>query len=104
MVLRYFCKCKTCGRPHTLRISLGHNPSQDHTFRCGGCGEDMVVHLILKPETASCDITCLANCEAGEEEGLVVNLHPDFPIPAELRHQDQVFPWMQRSEEHTSEL
>lgn len=54
----------------------------------------MTVFVTLKPESASCDVQCTSNCEPGSEEGLIVNLHPDYPIPEDQLHQDQVFPWL----------
>jgi hypothetical protein len=94
MVVRYYCRCLTCGHPHTLRIAMGHGPTQQHTFQCGGCSQDMTIDVIQRPESTSCDITCSMNCEAGTEEGLIVNLHPDFPIPEDQLHVDRVFPWL----------
>ncbi len=54
----------------------------------------MTVFVTLKPEDASCDVQCTSNCEPASEEGLIVNLHPDYPIPEDQLHQDQVFPWL----------
>lgn len=94
MVVRYYCCCLTCGHAHTLRIAMGHGPTQHHTFQCGGCAQDMTIDVIQRPEITSCDITCSVNCEAGTQEGLIVNLHPDFPIPADQLHMDRAFPWL----------
>lgn len=100
MVIRYYCKCSTCGQLHTLRISVGHEPRQEHTLRCKGCREEMVVAMQLFPETASVKVECVSNCKPSQEEGLIVNLHPEFTIPADQLHQDHAFPWM----EHTQRI
>ena len=73
---------------------MGHHPTQEHTFRCVGCGEYATVLVTLIPERATCDIKCVVNCEPGDAEGVVVNLHPDFPIPEDQLHQDLSFPWL----------
>lgn len=94
MVIRYYCRCLTCGFVHTLRIAMGHGPTQHHTFQCGGCREDMTIDVVQRPERLGADITCTANCEDGTQEGLIVNLHPDFPVPEDQLHVDQAFPWL----------
>lgn len=73
---------------------MGHSPTQKHTFNCGGCNEEMSIDVIQHPETASCDIKCTLNCEQNSTEGLIVNLHPDFPVPEDQLHVDQAFPWL----------
>ncbi len=100
MVIRYFCRCVTCGAAHTLRISVGHNPYQEHTFSCGECGEDMAVGMIIDIENVTTTVEPKNNCEEGQEEGIVVNLHPEFTVPADQVHTDRVFPWM----EHTRDI
>lgn len=59
--------------------------------------------MLLVPEKASVNVECVSNCEPGKEEGLVVNLHPDFTIPEDQLHQDQVFPWLEHVEKITKE-
>jgi hypothetical protein len=95
MVIRYLCRCITCGHPHTLRIAMGHSHIQKHTFRCGGCGEEMLIEVTQKPEIGSAIINCASNCEESTEEGLIINLHPDFPIKEDQLHVDGVFPWLE---------
>jgi hypothetical protein len=94
MVSRNYVKCKTCGSPHTLRISVGHEPYQEHTFRCGTCNEEMIIGLKVDIKTVSINLEYISNCEPGDKEGLIVNLHPNYPIPENLMHTDQVFPWL----------
>ena len=73
---------------------MGHSPVQKHTFSCGSCGEEMSIEVIQKPDIASAEIHCVSNCEESAEEGLIVNLHPDFLIPEDQLHVDGVFPWL----------
>jgi hypothetical protein len=55
----------------------------------------MTILVTLKPEVAGYAIDWISNCGSGSEEGLVINLHADFPIPEDQLHQDGVFPWME---------
>lgn len=95
MVVRHYCRCMTCGHAHTLRIGVGWSPYQEHTFRCGGCGEEMVVGMTVDSQNVSVDVKCVSNTEHGDKEGLIINLHPQFPIPEDQLHQDQAFPWFE---------
>jgi hypothetical protein len=94
MVVRDLCKCATCEQAHTLRISVGHNPYQEHTFHCGECGEEIVVGMNVDLQKMAVAVKYVSNCEPGTEEGLVINLHPRFTIPEDQLHQDGVFPWL----------
>ena len=51
----------------------------------------------LIPKEASVNVECVSNCKSGQDEGLVVNLHPHFTIPADQLHQDQAFPWLKHT-------
>ncbi|HNK51661.1 MAG TPA: hypothetical protein PKX75_21830 [Nitrospira sp.] len=74
---------------------MGHSPIQKHTFACGGFGEEMSIEVVQKPEFGTAGISCTSNCEESSEEGLIVNLHPDFPIPEDQLHVDRAFPWLE---------
>ncbi len=94
MIIRHFIKCGTCGHPHTLRIQVGHEPYQEHTFKCFECEEDIVVGMDCQPATASVHVREIQNCEHGFDEGTIINLSSDFPIPIADRNRDRVFPSM----------
>ena len=94
MVFRYSIKCDTCSTPHTLRISVGHNNWQDHTFMCIECSEEIQVGMAVDYDKITTDIQCLSNCEPTNEEGCIVNLNPEFVVSEDLIHKDNVFPWM----------
>ncbi|WP_319587027.1 hypothetical protein [uncultured Desulfobulbus sp.] len=97
MIIRHFIKCETCGHPHTLRIQVGHEPYQEHTFQCFECEEEIVVGMDCHPATASAHIREIQNCEHGSSEGTIINLSSGFPIPKEDRHRDCVFPSMRHT-------
>jgi hypothetical protein len=40
----------------------------------------------------------ISNCQAGTEEGEIVNLHPHFTIPEDQLHKDRVFPWLLKND------
>jgi hypothetical protein len=89
MIVRTYFDCATCGHKHTLRISVGANSFQKHSFACCGCGETIEVGMTLgpPPETKTEPIT---NCVRGESEGSIVNLHPDFLVGEENRGRDRI--------------
>jgi hypothetical protein len=39
-------------------------------------------------------LKCLNNCSQSDEDGVVVNLNPEFAVPEDLIHQDHIFPWL----------
>jgi len=94
MIERHYLKCKTCQQPITLRIGLGRNNVQNHTFQCPNCSEDIKLKLEIDYEKISTELIMLENCERGDGEGIIVNLHPDFAINKDKLHEDFVFPFM----------
>lgn len=100
MVFRYLIKCGTCTTSHTLRISVGHNNFQDHSVQCVKCGEEMHVRLELDFKKVSAELKCIENCDFSTQEGTVVNLHPELPVPSDQLHKDGVFPWLSFVRDH----
>ena len=100
MVIRHFIKCATCGTAHTLRVSVGHNASQEHTFQCVKCGEGITIRMDIDFQKTTTSIICVENCDNGNEEGTIVNLSAEFPIPTGMLHKDGVFPWMEFMHSH----
>lgn len=87
MTLRKNIRCLICGHVHTLRIAIGYSKEQRHTVLCVECGEEMKISLSLEsPQTSK--ISYLENIEECEEEGTIINLHPEFLVPEKFRHQD----------------
>ena len=94
MIERHYIICKTCSEPHTLRIGVGHNKLQEHTFHCTNCSEAIKVVLEVDFENIQTELKFIENCERGNEEGRIVNLHPDFAIDQSKLHADYTFPSM----------
>lgn len=109
MINRFRTRCLTCGHRNTLRITLGTDTRQEHTFACPGCGESIKVvldidfvnrqHFEPMPNISfpTSEFHCIENCELCEEEGTITNLDPNFLISQDLLHQDQVFSWMDQA-------
>lgn len=108
MIKRYTTKCLTCGCNNTLRITLGTDKYQIHTFACNSCGTPSRVRLDLdfvnlethnltndhKVRSPKPTISFLENCELSDFEGSITNLDPNFLISEENLHKDKVFSWM----------
>jgi hypothetical protein len=94
MIERHYLKCKTCEQPITLRIGLGRNNVQSHTFQCPHCFEDIKLQLKIDYKNISTELIILENCERGTEEGEIINLHPDFAISKDKHNKDFVFPFI----------
>ncbi|HHA2742491.1 hypothetical protein JAK62_22325 [Stenotrophomonas maltophilia] len=92
MINRHYVVCDTCATPHTLRIQVGHDDYQEHSFACTDCGEQMVVGMHCDQINATLRIVEKENCSRGDAEGMVINLSPDFPISSADLHQDLAFP------------
>lgn len=94
MIIRSSFKCGTCGTIHTVRIGMGQETRQVHHVACTNCGEDMIIALHVDYDKIASWTEAVENAqEVPEEAGApVVNVDANFVIPAELRHQDGVFP------------
>lgn len=62
MIVRDYISCQTCGHPHTLRVYVGRDSFQKHTFPCGNCGEAIEVGMEVDYSTVSTRIVPLSNC------------------------------------------
>ncbi|ADL56402.1 hypothetical protein Galf_2400 [Gallionella capsiferriformans ES-2] len=98
MIIRTRAKCTTCDSIYTLRIRVGNNPSQRHSIRCICCNEDMIAGLEIDFNNVKAKPVFIENCEETAEEGKVINLDPDHPVPDDMLHMDMIFPWMQHVE------
>lgn len=92
MIVRHRITCDTCGHAHTLRIQVGHERYQEHTFQCCGCQEQIVIGMNCDQENGSIEITERDNCKPGSREGSIINLSSEFPVRKEDLHRDLVFP------------
>lgn len=120
MINRFRTRCTTCDHNNTLRITLGTEERQEHTFACAGCGLPTKVALDLDFKDlvtvggkCSSDFPTalkgmfvqpkvvfhpLENCVLCEDEGTITNLDPTFLVPSDLLHQDKVFSWMHEAQ------
>jgi len=94
VIVRYRVECLTCEKPYTLRIGLGHNQEQCHEITCENCNENFIVAVDVDFNEVTFKCRCVENCKPTNEEGLVINIDPYNPVPANLSHEDFVFPWM----------
>ncbi|MFG6100534.1 hypothetical protein SPB21_35175 [Leptothoe sp. ISB3NOV94-8A] len=116
VVNRFLIHCATCQQNHTLRITVGTDKYQEHSFPCVNCGEDISVRLDVDFEIRkqvstipglsipSTKLSTLKNCDFSEKEGTIVNLSPNFLISEELRHDATYFPSIFQSMELIKKL
>lgn len=94
MIVRYALKCETCGKPHTVRIGMGHDASQTHNFPCRECGEEIVLCMNLNHEQLSWQVECVENCEEIDEVAGAPIVYVDavFAISPDQQGEDRIFP------------
>lgn len=127
MIVRDYISCQICGHPHTLRVYVGKDSFQKHTFRCGNCGEAIEVGMEVDYSTVSTRIVPLSNCATRgspmpkpnlpptggvralraarrravpsvEESGTIVTLSPDMVVPDDLQGKEYAFPFLFESQ------
>lgn len=107
MIVRTSFRCTTCGQNHTVRIGLGHETYQTHSFNCIGCGEELIVGMrVIRPEGSPIPRFVgepVENVELSEEEAgaPIVNVDANFLVPLEQRHTDVMFPRLTQMQEMT---
>ena len=94
MIVRYYVTCNTCDASHMLRIGLGQEHAQTHSFNCRNCAEPITVKLNLKPVDGPAGLACIENCKLGDQrsDSYVVNLDPNFVIPEDQQGDALAFP------------
>lgn len=93
MIVRYALKCDTCGKPHTMRIGMGHDASQTHNFLCRECSEEIVLRMELDHENLSWSVVCVENRAPIDEVvgAPVVYVDANFVISPEHQGEDRIF-------------
>lgn len=87
MIVARYIKCSTCDHPHKVRIQVGVNPHQEHTFNCSNC--TVPIKLILDHEAG---VILKENCEfIAMTESKEVYLCADFV--ADKEDIDNSFPF-----------
>lgn len=94
MIVRYALKCETCGKPHTLRIGMGHDASQTHNFACRKCSEKIVLRMDLDHEKLGWSVVCVENCEPADEvaDAPIVYMDANLVISPDEQGEDRTFP------------
>ncbi len=61
MIIREYIKCETCDHNHTLRIGMGQEQHQEHSFPCNNCGENITIALGVDFEDANAGLVLIDN-------------------------------------------
>src|SRR5687768_15499042 len=93
MIVRVPIICMTCEQPHTLRIGMGQEEMQRHTFNCNHCGEPITVRMDVDYENLATPITAEKNAVLADEVpgAPIVNLDANCLIPEEAVGKDMSF-------------
>lgn len=96
MIIRQAVECDICGEPHTIRVGLGHGSSQEHSFSCRGCDQEIGFAMSLDQENGRAEFSRWDNCRPTEEVSgsQIVNLDADFLVPPDQQGVDFAFPRM----------
>ena len=83
----------TCEQPHTLRIGMGQEESQRHTFDCRHCGEPITIRMDVDYEKLATPITAEKNAILVDEVpgAPIVNLDANCLIPEDAVGVDMSF-------------
>jgi hypothetical protein len=94
MIVRSAVSCDTCKLIHVVRMGMGQENHQSHRFPCRGCGEEIGVDLKVDYANVSYEVIADSNCTLAQEaiNSPIVNLDPNFLVPAEFQGKDRVFP------------
>ena len=92
-IVRTSITCLTCDQSHTLRIGMGQEDTQRHTFDCRGCGEAITVRMDVNYETLATPVTPEKNASLSEEVSgaPIVNLDAMCLIPPGADGVDMTF-------------
>ncbi len=92
MISRVCIKCGTCDKNYTFHIAIGHASIQEHTVICESCGEEITIRLRLNQSNGTFDGYEFINCSQSDNEGKIINLHPEYALPKEFMHVDFISP------------
>jgi hypothetical protein len=99
MTTTFFVKCLTCKGTVRIRAGLGHDKNQPHEFSCPHCAASLSFRMLLNQEKVTHKVVDLKNMRMMKTprkdfQAIVVNLHPDFVVPAEYSHDPYYFPFV----------
>lgn len=92
-VLRGYAQCEICEENYILRVGVGTEKYQPHTFDCRACGTTM--SIILRHSSDDTHFEPEENALIKDTEGensTIVNLHPFFAFTSEEIHNPVAFP------------
>jgi hypothetical protein len=100
-IIRGAIECETCGQPHTVRVGMGAEESQEHRFPCRQCKEGIVIHLDVDYEKITSLIRAGSNSKSIPEVAgaPIVNLDANFLISEAEQGQDGIFPRLRQMRE-----
>ncbi|TOM38292.1 hypothetical protein CGH77_23505, partial [Vibrio parahaemolyticus] len=83
MVITPRVVCETCDTKHLLKVTIGREDSQYHSFPCTECEEEMEFGLENLFSVSDVKYRYGKNCKKGEFdyfEAIQVHLNPDFGV------------------------
>jgi hypothetical protein len=100
-IIRGAVECETCGQPHTVRVGMGQDETQEHRFPCRQCKEDIVIHLDVDYQNVAAHIRCGSNSKPIDEVtgAPIVNLDANFLFSEAEQGQDGIFPRLRQMRE-----
>jgi hypothetical protein len=93
-IFRGFVQCKVCGENYILRVGIGAQPRQLHTFDCKCC--EIPISIVVNTESDSSTwLQSNENAIITKHEGeksTIINLHPFFAFDTHEIHDPLAFP------------
>jgi len=93
VVVRGYAHCKTCGENYILRVGIGTEKHQLHTFDCKSC--HIPISVVVRENLPHAHFEAEENASIEEHEGenaIVLNLHPFFAFNSDEIHNREAFP------------
>lgn len=92
-VRRGYARCETCGENYILRVGIGTEKHQTHTFDCKSCSLPISIIVKANPPNVHFESDENVILEASEgENATTLNLHPSFAFDSDEIHSDMAFP------------
>ena len=92
VVVRGYAHCKTCGENYILRVGIGTEKHQLHTFDCKSC--QIPISVVVRENLPHAHFEAEENASIEEHEGenaIVLNLHPFFAFNSDEIHNREAF-------------
>ena len=92
VVVRGYAHCKTCGENYILRVGIGTEKHQLHTFDCKSC--QIPISVVVRENLPHAHFEAEENASIEEHKGenaIVLNLHPFFAFNSDEIHNREAF-------------